>query len=293
MSGGAGRTCCGPRRRCAASSPRRNTSIVWGDLHAGNRAALGHRGETSLLLGYTLYGLAALGLMLSIWTLRQRLLLAAGVIASIVFAMGTEGPAGGHYTYGLLYALPGFDAIRTPGRLVVWTTLLLAVLAAGAVTALVQRAVVGALPVRPVLASLALLPLLVVAEGLNTTSHPVVPARPPALATAPGPLLVLPSGATIDGIPMLWETDRFPAMVNGAAAFTPQRQAAVRAAAAHFPDADSVAVLRATGVRSVVVVRSAVEGTPYEGTLSGRIEGLSVRRVDSPEAVVYLLDPVS
>jgi hypothetical protein len=267
--------------------------MVWGDLHAGNRAALGHRGETSLLPGFTLYGLAALGLVLSIWTLRQRLLLAAGVIASIVFAMGTEGPAGGRYTYGLLYALPGFDAIRTPGRLVVWTTLLLGVLAAGAVTAVVRQAAVRTRLVRPVLAALAVLPLLVVAEGVNTTSHPVVPARPPALATAPGPMLVLPTGATIDGIPMLWETDRFPALVNGAAAFTPQRQAAVREAAVHFPDADSVALLRATGVRSVVVVRAAVAGTPFEGTLSGRIEGLSVRRVDSPEAVVYLLEPVS
>ncbi|HTF09592.1 MAG TPA: hypothetical protein VK659_15600, partial [Asanoa sp.] len=265
------------------------TSIVWGDLHAGARAALGHRGEVSLLPGFTLYGLAALGLVLSIWTLRQRLLLAAGVVASIVLGMGTQGPAGGHLTYGLLYALPGFDGIRTPGRLVVWTTLLLAVLAAGAVTALARRAATRA---RPVGLTLALLPLLVVAEGLNTMPHPDMPAPPPALATAPAPMLVLPSGATIDGIPMLWATDRFPAMVNGAAAFTPQRQAAVRDAASHFPDTDSVALLRATGVRSVVVVRTAVKGTPYEATLQGRTDGLPVRRVDTPEAVVYLLDPI-
>lgn len=259
------------------------TSIVWGDLFAGARADLGHRGEVSLLPGFALYGLAAVGVVLSIWTLRQRLLLAAAVIASIVLAMGTEGPGGGRYTYGLLYALPGFDGIRTPGRLVVWTTLLLAVLAAGAVARLV---VAGTKPVR---LALVLLPLLVVAEGLNTTPHPPMPTAPPILATAPAPMLVLPSGATIDGIPMLWTTDRFPPMVNGAAAFTPQRQNAIREATVTFPDADSVALLRATGVRSVVVVRDAVRGTPYEGTLTGRTDGLSLRRVDTPEAVVYLL----
>jgi hypothetical protein len=264
------------------------TSIVWGDLFAGSRAALGHRGEVSLLPGFTLYALAALGLVLSIWTLRQRLLLAAGVVASIVLGMGTQGPWGGRATYGLLFVLPGFDGIRTPGRLVIWTTLLLAVLAAGAVSALARQARTRA---RPVGLALALLPLLVAAEGLNTMPHPDVPTAPAALATAPAPLLVLPSGATIDGIPMLWATDRFPAMVNGAAAFTPQRQASIRDAASHFPDPDSVALLRATGVRSVVVVRAAVKGTPYEATLEGRTDGLPVRRVDTPEAVVYLLDP--
>ncbi|WP_203707279.1 hypothetical protein [Asanoa iriomotensis] len=261
-----------------------NTSILWGDLSAGARAALGHRGETSLLPGFLLYGLAALGLVLSIWTLRQRLLLAAGVVASIVLAMGTEGPAGGRYTYGLVYVLPGFDGIRTPGRLVIWTTLLLAILAAGAVTALATRA-------RPVRVMALLLPLLVVAEGVNTTGHPPVPAPPPAIATAPAPFLVLPSGATIDGIPMLWATDRFPEMVNGAGAFTTPRQVAIREATVRFPDEDSVALLRATGVRSVVVVRTAVVGTPYESTLSATTDGLPVRRVDTPEAVVYLLDP--
>ncbi|MEV4618783.1 hypothetical protein AB0J74_08785 [Asanoa sp. NPDC049573] len=261
-----------------------STSMLWGDLHAGARAALGHRGETSLLPGFTLYALAALGLVLSVWTVRQRLLLTAGVVASIVLGMGTEGPAGGRFTYGLLYALPGFDGIRTPGRLVIWTTLLLGVLAAGAVTAAVSR-------VGRVRLALAVLPLLVVAEGLNTTQHPVVPTAPPALATAPAPMLVLPSGATIDGIPMLWATDRFPAMVNGAAAFTPQRQNEVRHAMEHFPSPEGVALLRATGVRGVVVVRDAVNGTPYEGTLVGGTGGLPMRRVDTPEAVVYLIDP--
>ena len=261
-------------------------SVVWGAAHADARAALGYRGEVSLLPGFALYALAAVGLVLSIWTLRQRLLLAGGAAASVLLGMGTEGPAGGRYTYGLLYrALPGFDAIRTPGRLVVWTTLLLAVLAAGATAAIARRG-----RHKAVRGLAVLLPLLVLAEGLNRTPHPVVPPPPAALATAPAPLLVLPTGATADGVAMLWATDRFPLMVNGSAAFTPARQAAIRQAARRFPDADSVAVLRAIGVRSVVVSRGGVAGTPYEPALRARIDGLPVGRRDTPDAVVYTLD---
>ena len=40
----------------------------------------------------------------------------------------------------LIHHLPGWEGLRTPGRLVVWTTLLLGVLAAGAVSAFVDRA---------------------------------------------------------------------------------------------------------------------------------------------------------
>jgi hypothetical protein len=262
-------------------------SLVWGAAHADARAALGYRGEVSLLPGFALYALAAVGLCLSIWTLRQRLLLAAGLAASVLFAMGTEGPAGGRYTYGLLYhALPGFDAIRTPGRLIVWTTLLLAVLAAGATAAVAER---GGL--KAVRGLSVLLPLLVLTEGVNTTPHAVVPSPPAALATAPAPLLVLPTGAVADGVAMLWATDRFPLMVNGSAAFTPARQAAIREVARGFPDADSVAMLRAIGVRSVVVSRDGVAGTPYEPALRGRIDGLPVTRRDTRDAVVYTLDP--
>jgi hypothetical protein len=262
-------------------------SVVWGAAHADARAALGYRGEVSLLPGFALYGLAAVGLCLSIWTLRQRLLLATGLGASVLFAMGTEGPAGGRYTYGLLYhALPGFDAIRTPGRLVVWTTLLLAVLAAGATEAVGRRGRHTGLRRLS-----ALLPLLILAEGLNTTPHPVVPPAPQALATAQAPLLVLPTGAAADGVAMLWATDRFPLMVNGSAAFTPARQAAIREATQRFPDADSVAMLRAIGVRSVVVPRDGVAGTAYEPALAGRIDGLPLSRRETPDAVVYTLDP--
>ena len=225
--------------------------------------------------------------VLSIWTLRQRLLLAGAIVAIVLLAMGTQGPGGGRYTYGLLYyGLPGIAAIRTPGRLVVWTTLA----ARGARRRRGRGDRAAGRDRRGLRRLVLLLPLLFVAEGVNTTPHPVVPPQPRVLAAAPAPWLVLPTGAATDSLTMLWGTDRFPAMVNGSAAFTPVRQAAIREAARRFPDRESVAMLRAIGVRTVVVLRDEVVGTPYEPALGGRTDGLPISRRDTPEAVVYTLD---
>src|SRR5439155_6069596 len=107
--------------------------------------------------------------------------------------------------------------------------------------------------------------ILVLAEGLNHTPHPVVPKGPAALATAQPPVLVLPSDQLTDENVMLWSTDRFPKMVNGGSGFTPTRQAQVREAMKSFPDPTSVQTLRELGVKTVIVLRSRVAGTPYEG----------------------------
>src|SRR5439155_23372193 len=78
-------------------------SLVWGDLHARARAGLPWAPEMAMLPGFVLWGLAAAGVIFSVWTLRQRLLLALGVVASVVLAAGTSAPAGGQYTYLLLF----------------------------------------------------------------------------------------------------------------------------------------------------------------------------------------------
>src|SRR5207247_9956883 len=117
--------------------------------------------------------------------------------------------------YLLLFrTLPGFDALRTPGRLVLWTTLLLGILAAGLVAGLARRGdevVTGdRVPGRrdAVFRLAMLLPLLLVlVEGLNKTPHPVVPPAPHVLATAKAPLLVLPTDQLVDENVMLWSTN--------------------------------------------------------------------------------------
>ena len=269
-------------------------SRLWGAAHADARAGLSWVPEMTLLPGFALYALAAAGLFFSVWTVRQRLLLLAGVVATAALALGTEF-LGGRFTYLPLYrVLPGWDALRTPGRLMLWTTLLLGVLAAGAVTAFVARARSSVAHRRPVglgaLRPITLVPLaLVLLEGLNATPHPVVPPRPAALTGAAGPLLVLPSDSEIDNRVMLWSTAGFPPLVNGNSGFTPHRLAEVRRVSQSFPDPGSVAHLRELGVRSVVVLRDEIAGTPWQEVPDRPVDGLGVTRRDEGPAVVFEL----
>ena len=151
-----------------------DTSWVWGDLHAPSRALLSLPGEMALLPGFALYALAAAGLLFSTWRLGVRLALLAGVVGTVLLGLGTHGPAGGQAGYlFLLHHLPGLDGLRPPGQLIIWTTLFLALLAAGGVGALTARAGEVALrrglPRPTTMATLALLlPLvLVLVEGLG------------------------------------------------------------------------------------------------------------------------------
>ncbi|WP_407664324.1 hypothetical protein [Micromonospora parastrephiae] len=270
-------------------------SRIWGGLHEGARAALPWHPEMTLLPGFVLYALAAGGLFFSVWRLRHRLFLLAGVLVTMVLAMGTRF-FDGTFTYLPLFEhAPGWNALRTPGRLMLWTTLLLALLAAGAVTALTDR--VRDLAAQripswpgPWLRLATLLPLLLVTvEGLNTTPHPVVPTQPAALRTAEGPLLVLPSNQSLDQHVMLWSTSGFPDVVNGGSGFTPRQLDDVRRVSQSFPDQTSVDYLRTLGVRTVVLLRGQVPGTPWEITIDAPVESLGISRQDVGDAVVYRL----
>ncbi|MET8353511.1 hypothetical protein [Micromonospora sp. NPDC005206] len=270
-------------------------SRIWGGLHEGARAALPWHPEMTLLPGFVLYALAAGGLFFSVWRLRHRLLLLAGVLLTMAFAMGTRF-FDGAFTYVPLFEhAPGWNALRTPGRLMLWTTLLLALLAAGAVTALTER--VRDLAAQripswpgPWLRLATLLPLLLVTvEGLNTTPHPVVPTQPAALRTVEGPLLVLPSNQSLDQHVMLWSTSGFPDVVNGGSGFTPRQLDDVRRVTQSFPDQTSVDYLRTLGVRTVVLLRGQVAGTPWEITIDAPVDTLGITRQEIDGAVVYRL----
>jgi hypothetical protein len=271
-------------------------SRLWGGLHETARAALPWHPEMTLLPGYALYGLAAAGLFFSIWRLRTRLFLLAGVLVTGILAMGTRF-FGGTYTYApLVEYLPGWAGLRTPGRLMLWATLLLGILAAGAVSAFAERAraisAVERVPPRPgpLLRLATLLPLIaVLAEGLNTTPHPVVPSQPAAMRTLAGPLLVLPSEQNVDQHVMLWSTTRFQDVVNGGSGFTPARLAEVREVTVNFPDQQSIDYLRELGVRTVVVLRDRVAGTPWEMVVNQPVDHLGIQREDVDEVVVFRL----
>ncbi|MEO3817248.1 hypothetical protein [Plantactinospora sp. B24E8] len=113
---------------------------LWGERHAAARETLSFAGEMTLLPGVVLIGLAFAGLFYSAWRVRHRVLLALGVLVTVVLASGTTFGGDGSPGYAtLVLHVPGWDAIRTSGRLVLWTTLLLGILAAGALTALTRQ----------------------------------------------------------------------------------------------------------------------------------------------------------
>ena len=236
-----------------------------------------------------LYVLAAAGLLISVWTIRQRIYLAAGVGAGVLFLLGTNGPL-----YRLLYDyLPGFDGGRTPGRLIVWPTLLLGILAAGFVTELARRVRTATIAsARSAAVRVVTIPLLlaVLAEGLPKMDHVPIPPAPAALSTAPAPLMVLPSDEGVDLNVMLWSTAGFPVMVNGASSIVTPLHQQLRDVMLTFPSAPAVAQLRQYGIRSVVVVGSRVGGTPYEQVLYRPIDGLGITRQQLGADVIYTIN---
>ncbi|MEU8259701.1 hypothetical protein AB0C02_03640 [Micromonospora sp. NPDC048999] len=270
-------------------------SRIWGPLHEGARAVLPWHSEMTLLPGFVLYALAAGGLFFSVWRVRHRIFLLAGVLVTMALAMGTKF-FGGRFTYVPLFDyLPGWNGLRTPGRLMLWTTLLLGLLAAGAVTAFcarVRELAAERIPSwpGPWLRLATLLPLLlVVVEGLNITPHPVVPEQPAVMRVVDGPMLVLPSSQALDQSVMLWSTSRFQDVVNGGSGFTPVRQAQVRDVAVGFPDQASVDFLRQLDVKTVVVLPDLLDNTPWEGLLDRPTDGLGISREEVGDAVVYQL----
>ncbi|MEV4639712.1 hypothetical protein AB0J80_20375 [Actinoplanes sp. NPDC049548] len=268
-----------------------HSSLWWGSWHDSARAALGEvPPEKTLLCGYALYALAGAGLLVSAWTVRQRVLLGAGLAAGVLLVLGTNGPL-----FGLLYRyLPGFDGSRTPGRLIVWPTLLLGLLAAGCVTEVARRVREATLPeMRRVAVRVVTVPLLlaVLVEGLPKMDHIGVPAAPAAMAAAPAPLLVLPTDERNDLNVMLWSADGFPVMANGASSFvTPVRQD-LRYVMQSFPSVPSVARLRELGIRSVVVVRERVVGSAFQAALVAPIDGLGITRQEIGPDLLYTITP--
>jgi hypothetical protein len=265
------------------------SSLFWGDWHAGARESLGAAvNEKTLLCGLVLYALAIAGLFVSAWSRPVRMFLGGGVLIGLLFALGTNGPA-----FRLLWLyLPGFDGSRTPGRLILWPTILLCVLAAGFVTALAGRVRRASRPeLAGTLARVVTIPLLlaVLAEGMPKMDHVAIPGEPAAMAAARGPMIVLPSDESIDLNIMLWSTDGFPTMVNGASSIVTPEHQAIRDEMRSFPSADTVNRLRQLGIRSVVVLRDRVDGTPFQSTLDGPTAGLGVTRTEIGPDVLYAI----
>ena len=267
-------------------------SFVWAGATAPIRDRFDAVAEQSLFPGLVVVLLAVLGAGWGSWPRPLRRGLAAGVLITAVLALGYSDPDLRFlFPYGWLSALPGWDAIRTPGRLLTLTTLALALLAAAGAQRLQGRWRWAPL----------LLTLLVLLEGsafsldggrLSGPPHPTVPPPPAGLAAATPPLLELPIEADDNRRYLLWSTDGFPRMVNGRSSTNPPAFLALRTTIAGFPDAASVARLRALGVRTVVLHRARLAGTPWAAWAQRPWRALGISRELREGVVLFRIPPL-
>lgn len=282
-----------PELRSFLAAPAQ--SWLWADATRRARAPLPAPEEMSLFPGLTIALLALAGVVASAYPWRLRLGLLAGVVLCALLALGVRdvsGPDRYLTPYRLLFDFaPGWDGVRTPGRINVLTSLGLALLAgAGASALLAQARARGpgwtrALP--GTLAAVALGGILL--EGLGPLEHPRVPAPPRAVRLAEPPQLHLPTER--DHRYVYWTTSEFPATVNGVGGFDPASYDRLRKAVRAFPDAVSVAVLRGLGVRTVLLHPELASGTAWAGAAARPIAGLPLEREEVGGVLLYRLAP--
>ncbi|RAS68016.1 hypothetical protein C8D87_10276 [Lentzea atacamensis] len=247
-------------------------------------------GEKLLFPGLVVVLLAVTGLFVSAWRVRVRVLLASAVVVSVVLALGVNFLDGAVYRFLWDY-LPGWNAMRTPGRMMLWAILPLALLAAGAVTEfgrlLVDRTQVALQLIAIYLLVPALAALL---EGIPRWPHVENPGIPPdvkrVFTQTREPILMLPIDETSEFTYLLWSTEGFPKLANGNSGnFPPQYQEIAEVTKA-FPDQRSVDVLRHFGIRKVVVVKSRPFGVDFAAR---PVDGLPVDRVESGDIVEFTI----
>ena len=273
-----------PLKSVVAAAP---DDLVWGGVTQPVRHSLRAPHEQLLFPGVAIVLLALAGIGSSAYPARARCALGIGTVVTLVFALGFS-PWGQWSPYRLLWELaPGWQGVRTPGRVFVLTSLALALLAAAGAQRLLARAGRGprGLLVGGVLAA------AIAVEGLGPVPTAAVPDPPPPLKLARAPLFELPSEARHDTIYEFWSTAGFPRLVNGFSGFPPRSLLALRQASVAFPDRRTVSLLRRMGVRTVVVHRGFAARTPWRLAATRPVAGLGVARRQIGETVLFSLSP--
>ena len=273
-----------PLKSLAAAAP---DDLVWGGLTQPVRHSLRAPHEQLLFPGVAIVLLALVGIGSSVYPVRARRALGAAAVVTLVFALGFS-PWGQWSPYRLLWELaPGWQGVRTPGRVFVLTSLALALLAAAGAHRLLMRAGRGARG----LAVGALLAAAIAVEGLGPVPTATVPDPPAALRLARAPLFELPSEARHDTLYELWSTDGFPHLVNGFSGFLPRSLLALRQSSVAFPDRGTVSLLRRMGVRTVVLHRGFAARSPWRLAAVRPVAGLGVGRRQIGDTVLFSLSP--
>ncbi len=273
-------------------------SFLWGDATAAVRKPLADVTEQTLFPGATIVVLALLGLAAQMYPRRLRFALAGVAAGCAVLSVGlrdVSAPEKYVMPYRLLYEFaPGWNGIRTPGRINTLTSLALAVLAGAGFCLLLGfvRTRVG--PRRRhlrVAASVVTTGAVVGAmllEGLGPLHLSTVPPVPPGLHLAAAPRLHLPIDLhQDDALYSYWSTAGFPKILNGYGAFEPSSFQRLREIVERFPDPWSIAVLRAIGVRTVVLHPDLAIGTPWQDLARRPIHRLPLKKRVVDGVVVY------
>jgi len=277
-----------PTVRSLLAAPSRD--LVWGAATA--RFRIEPAMEKTIFLGLTSLVAAFVGLAAGRAPRNVRLTLAVLAAGFAVLSLGF-GFHGGRASYRLLYDYaPGWQGLRTPGRLVTFTSLAVAMLAALGVdrVALAARRLGRHAPV-VVAAALMGLALL---EGFGRIDLYPPPPRPQAVVVAPAPQLVLPGDRDLTNArAMFWSIGRFQPVLNGWSGFHPTEYTQLVDRVRSFPDAASVRLLRERGVRSVLLDRAASQGTSWADAAGRPVAGLPLRRTELGRFVIFTLAPSS
>jgi hypothetical protein len=282
-----------------AVAPAEN--LIWGGATSPIRDELQNPQEKTLFPGLVILGLAIAGLGSSAYDRRLRIGLGAGVVGVSVLALGFQESGGVLWPYRALYELlPAWDGMRTPGRLVTFASLGLALLAAaGAVRAIaaLNARFGGRLDGTAAAVTAGAVALAIVVEGRGLPfdptgyqAQPRLPESPLGFASIPAPQLHLPALRAEDNRRyLLWSTDGFPDLVNGRASVRPVFTADLIEAMDSFPDRSSVATLRRNGVRTVSLHLDRVFNTPQADAAGRSIAGLGLTRERIGDVLVYEL----
>ena len=274
-----------PRLRSFFAAPLE--SWLWADATARARRPLGAYDELSLFPGLTIVVLAIVGALGSVLSKRLRIGLALGVAACALLSLGVRdvsGPEKYVTPYRVLFDFaPGWDAVRTPGRINTLTSLGLALLAGAGLCVVVRR--VSRRSYAVAAATGAALVIAILLEGLGPLDHPRVPTPPQVVRDAPAPQLHLSTDQDVRYV--YWSTAGFPAIVNGIGSFDPEGYRRLRIELAGFPDSRSVAALRRLGVRSVILHPESAVGSVWEDAATKPITGLGIDRTRVDGVILF------
>jgi hypothetical protein len=275
------------------SAPEDNT--VWGGVTDSIRHAhLNSIAEQTLFPGLVIFLLVIAGLAAPVLSRRWRIGLGLGALALIILSLGVRDSGIGQYLpYRALYEFaPGWQGVRTPGRLNTLTSLILALLAAAGAQALLAwisdrvRA-----PRRPAaaLACAGAIVALICVEYAGTVL-PKAPREPVGATPIAEPQLHLPITIAGNRRYVYWSTNGFPKIVNGRSSVDPASFTLLTRLVSDFPDRKSVEILRGIGVESVVLHPYLLVGTRWHDAASKSIAGLGITRKRQGDLIVYSIN---